>query len=427
MFVMKSTLFEQELISRLGDSDVGEHVRAVFVPLIRKYTTTIEKRAPEQEPMALSYWKPFQATHSERRPVVEAQKTLFNLVPCNRDLEVAMTEFLTGRAMDVTAFAKNAGPQSLRIDYIGSGGRLAFYTPDFFVRVKSNNYYLIETKGREDIDVPRKVRAAVEWCKSASKKKCKWEYIYVSQEVFERLSDDSVETLARTCAPSLQSLLVEEEDKAQMPLFASVIEEEAKDKAPEYEGIVDKAILEALPERYRKASEQAISVFRFLENKKEINYGQVFQAMLGSIDEACRGLILKRLLPLTPDIPQQQNAWFYPYVDNLGRGKAQYYTSLAKNLKKTLVFRNGFSPLGLLRNCIDYALNDNTKITGVFEAIKNTFKVKGATDLLTVVTNINDFRNTYVAHQEKELTDVNLTREQLEKWIAGLYYIYGQS
>ena len=96
----------------------------------------------------------------------------------------------------------------------------------------------------------------------------------------------------------------------------------------------------------------------------------------------------------------------------------------AKNLKKTLVYRNGFSPLGLLRTCLDYALNDNTKITGVFEALKEVFKVEGARDFLTVVSNINNFRNTYVAHQEKELKDVNLTKANLEKWIAGLYYIY---
>ncbi len=76
--------------------------------------------------------------------------------------------------------------------------------------------------------------------------------------------------------------------------------------------------------------------------------------------------------------------------------------------------------------CLDYALNDNTKIVGVFEAIREQFKVKGARDLLIVVTNMNDFRNTHVAHQEKELKDVNLAREQLGKWIAGLCYIHQQ-
>ena len=427
LFEKKSSLYEPELIARLGDSDVAEYIRGVFVPIIRKHTTTVEKRAPEQQPTALSTWRPYQVTHSERRPVLPAQKTLFNLVPCNRDLEVAMTEFLTGRAMDVPAFAKNAGPQCLRIDYIGSGGRLAFYTPDFFVRTASGHYYLVETKGREDIDVPKKARAAIEWCKSASTKKCKWEYLYVSQEVFERLSDDSVESLARTCAPALQNLLASEDQKVQMPLFAEMIErEEAEEETVEFEGIVEKVILEALPDRYRKAAEQAISVFRFLEKKQDINYAQVFQALLSCIDESCRGLLLRRLLPLMPDMVHDQNAWFNPYVDDLGRNQSQRYLTIARKLKKTLVYRNGFSPLGLLRTCLDYALNDSNKITGIFQAIREQFEIKGALDLLTVVANINNFRNTYVAHQDDELKNVNVAREQLGKWVAGLCYIHKQ-
>ncbi len=207
LFERKTNLFEPELIARLGDSDVGEHIRAVFVPLIRKHTTKVERRLPDQEPMMLSTWKPFQVTHSERRPALEAQSTLFNLVPCNRELEVAMTEFLTAKARDVAAFAKNAGPQCLRVDYIGVGGRLAFYTPDFFVRTTSGNYYLVETKGREDIDVPRKARAAVEWCKCASTNKCKWEYLYVPQGVFENLSEASIEAVgADLCTGACRTL-----------------------------------------------------------------------------------------------------------------------------------------------------------------------------------------------------------------------------
>ena len=57
-------------------------------------------------------------------------------------------------------FAKNAGPQSLRVDYLQTSGQLAFYTPDFFLRMNDGKHYLVETKGREDRDVPRKARAA---------------------------------------------------------------------------------------------------------------------------------------------------------------------------------------------------------------------------------------------------------------------------
>ena len=55
---------------------------------------------------------------------------------------------------------------------------------------------------------------------------------------------------------------------------------------------------------------------------------------------------------------------------------------MAQNLKRTLVFNNGIMPLGLLRDCMEYALNDNTRIEGVFQAVKVKFKVAGGREML---------------------------------------------
>lgn len=43
-----------------------------------------------------------------------------------------------------------------------------------------------------------------------------------------------------------------------------------------------------------------------------------------------------------------------------------------------------------------------------------------AGDLLAAVTDINNFRNTYVAHQEKDLTDAKLAEKNLRQWIQVL-------
>lgn len=425
LFERKTDLYDSALIPRLGDADVGEHIRAVFVPLIRARTTTVEVRTPVEVPLSLAHWKPYQVTHSERRPALEANRTLFNLVPCNLQHEVGVALFID-HASDVAAFAKNAGPQCLRIDYLAAGGRLAFYTPDFFIRTKDGHYYLVETKGRVDQDVPRKARAAAAWCKSASTPSCQWEYLYVPQGVFERLSGDSVGELARTCAPALQNLLSEEDRTAKYPLFVPLIAGEAEEveKAPEIRSLVDEATLEALPPRYRKAVEQAVTLFLFLENKG-MNYAPVFNALLGSLDEAAKGLMTRRLQPDMPPTAPEQRAWFEPYLGDMDYKARPKYGDIAKNLKKTLVFQTGISPLGLLRSCMDYALNDAAKIGGVFAAVKGKFKVQGGRDMLSMVKGINDFRNTFVAHQEKELTDVGLAERQLKAWIEGLRVLSG--
>ncbi len=176
LFEQKTTLFDPALVARLADSDVSEHLRAVFVPLSRSRTTSTETRLAASVPKSLNTWKPYQVTLSERRPALEAKKTLFNLVTCNRELEVAVAKF-SDRAPDVVAFAKNAGSQCLRVDYLANGDRLAFYTPDFFIRTIDNHYYLVETKGREDRDVPLKAKAAIAWCEAASTETWSWQYL----------------------------------------------------------------------------------------------------------------------------------------------------------------------------------------------------------------------------------------------------------
>ncbi len=411
------SVFDSALVARLSDSDVREHVRAVFVPLVRRKTLQKQMRALEAPPVSVGSWRPFQVTVSERRPVQQSARTLFNLVPCNRTLETAFVE-LCSKAADVATFAKNAGPQCLRVDYLADGVRLAFYTPDFFVRLNTGNYFLVETKGQVDKDVPVKARAAVEWCKAASTKQVKWEYLYVPEGVFQRFQGNTVAELARMCAPSLNDLLNEEKFRQQLPLFAGQWMHEAT--VSEAQGLVDEKVLAALPERLRKVANESISLFRFFEKKPGVNYAPVFTALLGVIDESAKGLVIQRLTPRMPGNMQEQKDWFEPYLDSADRRTVRHYEDMARNLKKTLVYKNGVSPLGLLRSCLDYALNDNTKLGGVFDALKSDFRFSGGRDLLSGIKSINDFRNTRVVHQESPLTNPAEAKTALVVWVDGL-------
>jgi len=417
LFEKKTDLFDPQLTARLGDSDVGEYVRAVFVPLVRARTTTHERRTPASEPMLMSRWKPYQVTHNERRPALTAGRTLFNLFPCNRNLEVALAQF-ANNAADVAAFAKNSGPQSLRIDYLQAGGRLAFYTPDFLIRTKVGNHFLVETKGREDRDVPRKARAAIAWCQAASSAHSVWEYLYVPQGVFERLGGDTIAELARMCTPALAALLEEEDFKQAYPLFASVTP--ADERAPEVTKIVDESDLAALPPRYRAAAEQAVELFQFLRGKQAVRYSPVFTPLLGSIDEACRGLLKRRLLSDVPAASDEQKQWFNPDFGEMKAGTAKQLQELAQNLKKTVVENAGLSPVGTLRHALDYACNAPQNFPGVFHSLRRRFAIDGGRELFEAVQQVNSFRNTYIAHQVKELTDAQLAEQQLKAWVKTL-------
>lgn len=421
LFEQEASIFDPNLVRRLSDSDVREHVRAVFVPLVRSKIVQTQIREREAEPVSICTWRPFQVTVSERRPVEQSPRTIFNLVPCNRALEQAFVG-LCDKASDVAAFAKNAGPQCLRIDYLSDGTRLAFYTPDFLIRLDSGHCVLVETKGQQDKDVPTKARAAMEWCKAASSAKCKWDYLFVLEGVFQRFQGESIAELSRMCAPSLQDLVNEKKFREEMPLFADQGLPEAD--VSEADGLIDAKLLETLPERLRIAAMEAVSLYRFFEKKPGANFAPAFTALLGVVDETAKGVILKKLLSQLPPAAPDQRAWFEPFMKNVDRRTIRHYEELARNLKKTLVYRNGVSPLGLLRNCLDYALNDNTKITGVFEALKSEFRFTGGRDVLASVNSMNEFRNTRVAHQEQPLTDGKEARKSLVGWIDGLRQLW---
>lgn len=411
LFTEKLTLFDQRLLSRISDPDVRENVRATFVPLILKRTTIKEERRANSASKSVALWKPFQVTHSAHRPAVPAKRTLFNLAPCNRDLEVAMSQFLD-RAPDVAAFCKNAGPQSLRLDYLSANGQLAFYTPDFLVRLNDGSYVLTETKGRVDKDVPLKARAAVDWCRAASKGKTKWVYLYVPQQTFEAFGDNRLDVLARSCEPALRDLLDEAAEPQLTLAFGEV-------RSGETEEFINKADFAALPPAHQKMVEQAIGLFQFLEKKTGQSFAPVFTPLLGPLDEAARAVMLKLLGPDIPTAREAQRSFFEPDLGKLSEKDAEMYRRRGKDLKRTLVDHNGMSPIGLLRWCLQYSRKPDAAAVAVFRAVNQRF-ASVQEETYKLVSRVNTFRNEYIAHQEKELTDSATARKALKEWAGGL-------
>ncbi len=420
LFGNRVTLYDPRVMPRLAHTDVREHIRGTFLPLILQRITRKETRAPEEPPQSVTSWKPFQATHSERRPAESGTKTPFNLVPCNNHLEVAMGQFLDF-ATDVAAFAKNAGPQALRIDFLTTEGRRAIYTPDFLVRKADGQYLLAETKGRVDRDVPAKARAAVEWTKAASARKAKWEYLYVPQEVFEQVRGNSVEELARACAPSLAQIL--KEGTAPQLTLAFGVSDEAR-ITDQLKAFLDPKRLDALPSRYRKALEHAVSLFHFHEKKAAISFAPVFQPLLGPIDAAAQAVLVAKLAPDVPTEAVAQKDFFNPDMFAVKESSADFLSERARSLKRLLVHRSPLMPTGLLIDCLKYAAKDTKPFPGVFTSIRTRLAALATPALIELLGGFYEFRNTYVAHAKEELTDAERTREGLKTWVATLLALH---
>ncbi len=412
-------LYDERVVTRLGDPDVREYLRATFIPLLLRKITHTQERVPERNPMSVTDWQPYQATHSERHPVEIAAFTPFNLVPCNRQLEVAMTHFLD-HAPDVSAFAKNQGPQCVRIDSLTAEGRRSLYTPDFLIRKKDGKYLLAETKGRVDWDVPGKARAAIEWCKAASAGGTSWEYLYVPQAVFTEFSGEGVGELLRACRPSLRSLL-READSAQMAL---PLQFEANETGgSRLAQFVSHEDLENLALRPRRGVEHAVLLFDFMTSKQNIAFAPVFQPMLGPIDEAAEKLLLSRLQSSVPEDPALRSGFFEIATDSSKKPNA-YLVERGRSLKRLLVDRSPIMPTGLLLFCLDYQAKTQELTTNIFSAVEQEFRDLRDSELRDALRGMYNFRNTYIAHEKgNPLASQQIAEEALHQWVDMLVFL----
>ncbi|MGI8824134.1 MAG: RNA-binding domain-containing protein [Chloroflexota bacterium] len=121
------------------------------------------------------------------RPTRPATKTVFNLVACDNEFERQFAGFLED-ASDVLRFAKMPSQFGFTIEYTDAAANLRYYEPDFVAVSADEIHCLIETKGREDIDVAHKDRAAQIWCENATLLTgIEWRYLKVLQKEFDKL------------------------------------------------------------------------------------------------------------------------------------------------------------------------------------------------------------------------------------------------
>jgi type III restriction enzyme len=154
--------------------------------LINLFTGAFKDRAfIEREPEKWDFIK-----LSDTRPfiwsklVYPANKCIFNYVPCDSNLEVDFASFLD-RANDVVAFTKIVPKIGFFVEYRDSEGNLRFYYPDFVVKLSNGDYWVMETKGLEDVDVKHKDKRAMIWCEDATKlTKDNWSFVRINQELF---------------------------------------------------------------------------------------------------------------------------------------------------------------------------------------------------------------------------------------------------
>ena len=135
------------------------------------------------------------------RKLAESAKTVFNYAACDNEFEWAFARFL-GEAEEVEAFAKLPESFGFCIQYTDAVANIRNYYPDFVARLLDGSHWLLETKGREDVEVRLKDNAALNWCDAATTLTgVSWQYMKVLQKDFENLKPDSFTDLQMALMP----------------------------------------------------------------------------------------------------------------------------------------------------------------------------------------------------------------------------------
>lgn len=193
-------LDDPQVLRNLSEAAAAKRVFDGFKAAINALTVQDSGSARIEDRIRLRDVRPFR---TQNRPYLTARKSLFNRIvgePGAGGLELLFARFLDD-APDVQAFAKNYLAFGFKIDYVKTDGDLSTYTPDFIVKDAQQDVWVIETKGREELDLPRKMARLAQWCQDATAASRaeggpSYRFVYVDQEGFERHPPASLTELA---------------------------------------------------------------------------------------------------------------------------------------------------------------------------------------------------------------------------------------
>ena len=122
---------------------------------------------------------------SRKKFYYSPKKSVFNFIAGDSKFEIEFSKYLDNFE-DVSSFFKNDIQLKQSIEYVKYDGKIGRYFPDFYVRLENDERWVIETKGAESLNDPRKFERLKEWCKDASRtQNVIWRCLYLRQEIWD--------------------------------------------------------------------------------------------------------------------------------------------------------------------------------------------------------------------------------------------------
>jgi len=177
------------VLRNLSEPEAGKILFDAFKTGINALTIQDTGSVRIEDRIRLRNTRPFT---TDNRPYLTPKKSVFSKIvgePHAGGFELKFASFLDN-APDVTAFAKNYLAVGFKIDYVKANGDLSNYIPDFFVKTADGTVWIVETKGRAELDLPQKMNRLRQWCQAATQASqaesgSVYRFVYVDQAGFE--------------------------------------------------------------------------------------------------------------------------------------------------------------------------------------------------------------------------------------------------
>jgi len=191
------------ILRNLSEPEAGKILYDAFKMAINALTISDTGTTRIEDRIRLRNTRPFR---TEYRPFLSPGKSIFTKIvgeAHSGGFELNFAAFLE-TATDVQAFAKNYLAVGFKLDYVKADGDLSNYTPDFLVRDISGTIWIVETKGREELDLPQKMQRLGQWCADATAAETaeggapgqRYDFVFVDQKGFEKHPPKSFAALA---------------------------------------------------------------------------------------------------------------------------------------------------------------------------------------------------------------------------------------
>ncbi len=185
LFVNSVDLDDLNILRNLSEPEIASTIKIFFKKKINELTIQDRGEAEIHNYIKLSKTRPFPANAKQ---ALIPRKSVFNKIIGDSDYELEIASFFE-ECDDIISYAKNYQSIYFKIDYCNADGEPRNYYPDFLVKVNESLVYVVETKGREDLDDIEKIKRLKVWCDDVNinQSKTKFLPLYVKQDLWNSL------------------------------------------------------------------------------------------------------------------------------------------------------------------------------------------------------------------------------------------------